>query len=455
MIAVQGPLAREIVQAIANAPLPERMTVAPRTIDGADALVAGTGYTGEDGVELLLDPDATPSRLDARSCAAARSRPGSPRATRCAPRSATTSTATTSSTERGPIEAGLGWCCRSGGGYIGAEAVAAARASRAGRAARRRSSIERGVARAGRRASSAAASSRAAPTRRASSVGIGMAYLPAARAEPTARVRDRRPRRAAARARRAAPALEGVRREPLESTAPITGGGEQMAEASYPADLLYHPEHDWARIEGDVATFGITWHAQDALGEVVFFEPPRSARTLAQNEPYTEVESVKAVSDVIAPLSGEVIEVNDAARRDARGDQRRSLRGRLAGQGPARRRRARRRRCSTATRTSRARLQMTPLHRRHRRRPRGRCSRRSASRASTSCSPRSRQACACDRALDLPRRARRGRGLRAPARARRAQHAAPRTRSRSSAPACTTTTCRRVDRHADRRAPSS
>jgi len=85
-----------------------------------------------------------------------------------------------------------------------------------------------------------------------------------------------------------------------------------MAEASYPAELLYHPEHDWARIEGDEATFGITWHAQDALGEVVFFEPPAIGARLTQNEPYTEVESVKAVSDVIAPLSGEVIAVNEA-----------------------------------------------------------------------------------------------------------------------------------------------
>jgi len=84
-----------------------------------------------------------------------------------------------------------------------------------------------------------------------------------------------------------------------------------MAEASYPADLLYHPEHDWARIEGDVATFGITWHAQDALGEVVFFEPPAVGATVSQNEPYTEIESVKAVSDVVAPLSGEVIAVNE------------------------------------------------------------------------------------------------------------------------------------------------
>ena len=85
-----------------------------------------------------------------------------------------------------------------------------------------------------------------------------------------------------------------------------------MAGESYPDDLLYHPEHDWARIEGEEATFGITWYAQDALGEVVFYEPPAVGSQVAVGEPYTEVESVKAVSDVIAPLSGEVIEVNEA-----------------------------------------------------------------------------------------------------------------------------------------------
>jgi glycine cleavage system H protein len=85
-----------------------------------------------------------------------------------------------------------------------------------------------------------------------------------------------------------------------------------MAEATYPQELLYHPEHDWVRIDGDIATFGITWHAQDALGEVVFFDPPAVGSAVTQNEPYSEVESVKAVSDVIAPLSGEIVEVNDA-----------------------------------------------------------------------------------------------------------------------------------------------
>jgi glycine cleavage system H protein len=85
-----------------------------------------------------------------------------------------------------------------------------------------------------------------------------------------------------------------------------------MADASYPEGLLYHPDHDWARIDGDVATFGITWFAQDALGEVVFFDPPEVGSTVTANEYYAEVESVKAVSDVIAPLSGEIVEVNTA-----------------------------------------------------------------------------------------------------------------------------------------------
>ena len=78
----------------------------------------------------------------------------------------------------------------------------------------------------------------------------------------------------------------------------------------YPDGLLYHPEHDWARIDGDTATFGITWYAQDSLGEVVFFDPPPVGTQVTVGESYAEVESVKAVSDVIAPLSGEIVEVN-------------------------------------------------------------------------------------------------------------------------------------------------
>jgi glycine cleavage system H protein len=94
-----------------------------------------------------------------------------------------------------------------------------------------------------------------------------------------------------------------------------------MTQASYPDDLLYHSEHDWARIDpvdSSMATLGITWYAQDALGEVVFFEAPPVGTSLKKDSPYAEVESVKAVSDVVAPLSGEVVEVNEALSEDPR-----------------------------------------------------------------------------------------------------------------------------------------
>ena len=82
------------------------------------------------------------------------------------------------------------------------------------------------------------------------------------------------------------------------------------AAESYPDELRYHPEHDWARIEGEEAVLGITWYAQDALGELVHYEPPQQGATIAKDASYGEVESVKAVSEVISPLSGEVLEVN-------------------------------------------------------------------------------------------------------------------------------------------------
>jgi glycine cleavage system H protein len=88
-----------------------------------------------------------------------------------------------------------------------------------------------------------------------------------------------------------------------------------MADAGYPEDLLYHPQHDWARFDADdeqIAVLGITWYAQEQLGEVVYFEPPSAGTAVRKDEPYAEVESVKAVSDVIAPLSGEIVEVNEA-----------------------------------------------------------------------------------------------------------------------------------------------
>lgn len=89
-----------------------------------------------------------------------------------------------------------------------------------------------------------------------------------------------------------------------------------MTDPSYPEELLYHPAHDWARVEDDLATFGITWFAQDAVGEIVFFAPPPVGARLEKDQAYAEIESVKAVSEVVAPLSGEVVEVNLAIETD-------------------------------------------------------------------------------------------------------------------------------------------
>ena len=176
------------------------------------------------------------------------------------------------------------------------------------------------------------------------------------------------------------------------------------AAESYPDDLRYHPEHDWARVDGDEAVLGITWFAQDALGELVHFEAPAAGGTVTKDEAYAEVESVKAVSDVIAPLSGEILEVNEkvvdqpeTVNDDPYGDGW-LVRIRLTdpsevGHADGRRRvpRARRRAVSGLPATSR---RPTPTARR--------CSRRSASTRSTSCSSRSPQAVRFDRELDVP-----------------------------------------------------
>jgi glycine cleavage system H protein len=89
-----------------------------------------------------------------------------------------------------------------------------------------------------------------------------------------------------------------------------------VSDETYPADLRYHPEHDWVRVDGDEATFGVTWYAQDALGDVVFVDLPEVGATFKQGEPAGVVESVKAAADVKMPVSGEVVEVNEALRAD-------------------------------------------------------------------------------------------------------------------------------------------
>ncbi len=180
MIAVQGPLAREVVQAIANAPLPERMTIGGRTIDGAEMLVAGTGYTGEDGVELLLAPADAPVVWDALL------RRGAKPAGLAARDTLRTEACfhlygNDLGTDRGPIEAGLAWCCRPAGGYIGAEAVAAVRASGPAELLVPFVVTDRGAARPGDLVigGGVVSSGTFSPTLE---TGIGMAYLPAAMA---------------------------------------------------------------------------------------------------------------------------------------------------------------------------------------------------------------------------------------------------------------------------------
>ena len=180
MIAVQGPLAREIVQAIASAPLPERMTIGTRIIDGAQMLVAGTGYTGEDGVELLADPADAPAVWEALL------RRGAKPAGLAARDTLRTEACyhlygNDLGTDRGPIEAGLGWCCRAAGGYIGAEAVAAVRAAGPAELLVPFVITDRGAARPGDAVvgGGIVTSGTFSPTLE---TGIGMAYLPAAMA---------------------------------------------------------------------------------------------------------------------------------------------------------------------------------------------------------------------------------------------------------------------------------
>ena len=215
-----------------------------------------------------------------------------------------------------------------------------------------------------------------------------------------------------------------------------------MAEASYPSDLTYHEEHDWARIDGDVATFGITWYAQDQLGEVVFFDPPEVGATVRKGDPYAEVESVKAVSDVIAPLSGEIVEVNEALSSSPGGDQRRPLRGRLDGQGaplgPVRGRRPDGRRRLPGALELKAMTRYTSATDDDRRAMLAAIGADSID-ALFADVP---EAVRLDRPLDLPA-GKPEQEVYGYLRDLAAQNVSARTRSRSSAPACTTTTCRR------------
>ena len=299
MLAVQGPRARALVAGLSDGSLPPRMHFCQRTVAGVPMLVCGTGYTGEDGVELLLEPDKAAQVWDALLAAGVTPAGLGARDT-LRLEACFHLYGNDLSEDRGPIEAGLGWCCREQTGFIGSEEVAR--------------SVPHGPPRSWSRSRSRAQASlaRATPIAGGGVVtsgtfspclkrGIGMAYVAAGAPSPVSAWRS----------------TSGARRAPRWSVpSPSTERRpEVVADASYPEDLLYHPEHDWARIDSadpTQATFGITWYAQDALGEVVFFDPPEIGTQVTKDSPYTEVESVKAVSDVISPLSGEVVAVNEA-----------------------------------------------------------------------------------------------------------------------------------------------
>ena len=307
MLAVQGPGARALVAGAHR----RRAAQAIAHRDGhrrrrARRSSRGTGYTGEDGVELLCAPERR------------RPRSGTP-LTEAGARPAGLGARDTLRLEvcfhlygndlmegRGPIEAGLGWCCKEDTGFIGAEIVRA----RARAAARPRGS-SRSCSPAGDRPPGQPGRRRRGVTSGTLSpmlgIGIGMAYLPADEGRARDGVRDRRARQDAPRRGRA--------HKPLYSQGERSSGRRPATRRT----CKYHAEHDWARIEGDTATFGITWYAQDQLGEVVFFDPPAVGATVAKDQPYAEVESVKAVSRRDrAAVSGEVVEVNEALARRAR-----------------------------------------------------------------------------------------------------------------------------------------
>ena len=265
-----------------------------RSVAGAGALVCGTGYTGEDGVELLLDPADAPGVWDALHGAGVTPTGLGARDT-LRLEVCFHLYGNDLSEDRGPIEAGLGWCCKEQTGFIGSQATAAVRAAGPKEKLVPFLVEGRGIARQGNPVvgGGQVTSGTFSPCLEQ---GIGMAYVPAERAEPGARIEID---------------VRGTTRQAdRRAQASLPKGIVNMAEASYPEDLLYHAEHDWARVEGETATFGVTWYAQDSLGELVFFDPPEVGAKLSKDDPYSEVESVKAVSDVIAPMSGEVIEIN-------------------------------------------------------------------------------------------------------------------------------------------------
>ena len=293
LVAVQGPEALERL-GLPDAPA---FTHAMGEVAGIEAMVCRTGYTGEAGVELLcpaedgadlwdavLERGVTPCGLGARDTL---------RLEVCYPLHGNDI-----SQETDAISAGLGWTCALETEFTGVEEL-------------------RRVKEAGpeRKLVAFVMEEKADPTSGDDDRGRRRGHLRHALALARRRHRDgiraERPGepRDRARPRRARQAPQG----PCREEADLPEGEPLVATESYPDDLRYHPEHDWARVDGEEAVLGITWYAQDALGELVHFEAPEVGANVTKDQAYAEVESVKAVSDVIAPLSGEVLEVNEKA----------------------------------------------------------------------------------------------------------------------------------------------
>ena len=273
MLAVQGPRAREIVQAISDSPLPARMTAASRRLAGREVLVCGTGYTGEDGVELLCAPEDAPALWD-EVVLAGGALPAGLAARDTLRLEACFHLYGNELTRRARPDRSRARLVLQGGHRLHRLAGGARRAR--ARARPRSSSPSSSTARASparATGSWAAARSRAARSRPASAWASAWPTCPpsAPRSAPHLEIDVRGKMR---------PAV--VKQKPLYRRASVNGAGK------LPRDLLYHAEHDWARIdagEPQHATLGITWYAQDALGEVVFFEPPPSARRLTRTPP--------------------------------------------------------------------------------------------------------------------------------------------------------------------------
>ena len=357
-------------------------------LDGIEVMVARTGYTGELGVELCCAEDdvvalwdavlargVTPCGLGARDTL---------RLEVCFPLHGNDI-----STETDAISAGLGWACALDTEFTGVDALRRIKEEGPERRLVPFVMEERAVPRQGMpiEGGGEVTSGTHSPML---DLGIGMGYVPATSAAPDSELVDRRAREAAAR--------------PSREEADLPEGGLVPAAESYPDDLRYHPEHDWARVDGEEATLGITWFAQDSLGELVHYEAPEVGSTVTKDASYGEVESVKAVSDIIAPLSGEVLEVNakvvdepETVNDDPYGE------GWLDPDPHVRCGRARR--AHGRGRVPRARRRAVDgLPQPDGCRPRSRCSPRSASRRSTSSSSRSRHAFASNASSTCPRR---------------------------------------------------